>query len=242
MYQWDKIKVIGNYDTVVVGGGTAGAAAGIRAAKEGNRVLIVEKSLALGGAAVNALVNPMMESFVEHGEIFHEIERRLKEKGVTTRDGIMEYVQSTAEAKALVLEEMFLEYGGEILYDAVLTDCQVKDQKIEKIFVTTEEGVYAIEAEQFVDATGDAVLSRMAGVAYTAGDENDWSKSEPPKIPYSMWIFPRAASSPTKEPPSEQPYAAQICPPNSFFIYCSIFSVSSVIVGNSVCSVSSNPS
>ena len=65
MYQWDKIKVIGNYDTVVVGGGTAGAAAGIRAAKEGNRVLIVEKSLALGGAAVNALVNPMMESFVE---------------------------------------------------------------------------------------------------------------------------------------------------------------------------------
>ena len=168
MYQWDKIKVIGNYDTVVVGGGTAGAAAGIRAAKEGNRVLIVEKSLALGGAAVNALVNPMMESFVEHGEIFHEIERRLKEKGVTTRDGIMEYVHSTAEAKALVLEEMFLEYGGEILYDAVLTDCQVKDQKIEKIFVTTEEGVYAIEAEQFVDATGDAVLSRMAGVAYTA--------------------------------------------------------------------------
>lgn len=172
MYQWDKIKVIGNYDTVVVGGGTAGAAAGIRAAKEGNRVLIVEKSLALGGAAVNALVNPMMESFVEHGEIFHEIERRLKEKGVTTRDGIMEYVHSTAEAKALVLEEMFLEYGGGILYDAVLTDCQVKDQKIEKIFVTTKEGVYAIEAEQFVDATGDAVLSRMAGVAYTAGDEN----------------------------------------------------------------------
>ena len=57
-------------------------------------------------------------------------------------------------------------------YYAVLTDCQVKDQKIEKIFVTTEEGVYAIEAEQFVDATGDAVLSRMAGVAYTAGDEN----------------------------------------------------------------------
>ena len=33
MYQWDKIKVIGNYDTVVVGGGTAGAAAGIRAKK-----------------------------------------------------------------------------------------------------------------------------------------------------------------------------------------------------------------
>ena len=35
MYQWDKIKVIGNYDTVVVGGGTAGAAAeSVRQKKE----------------------------------------------------------------------------------------------------------------------------------------------------------------------------------------------------------------
>lgn len=172
MYQRDKLPTTEKYDTVVVGGGTAGAAVGISAAREGNKVLIVEKSLTLGGAAVNALVNPMMESFVAHGTIFYEIEKRLKEKGFTTRDGVMEYVYSTAEAKALVLEEMFTEYGGEILYDAVLTDCEVKDQKIRKIFVTTEGGVLAIEADQFVDATGDAVLSRMAGVDCNAGDEN----------------------------------------------------------------------
>ena len=83
------VPVIGSYDTVIVGGGTAGASAGISAAREGNKTIIVEKSLSLGGAAVGALVNPMMESFVIHEQNFYEIENRLKEKGASTRDGIM---------------------------------------------------------------------------------------------------------------------------------------------------------
>ena len=78
------VPVIGSYDTVIVGGGTAGASAGISAAREGNKTIIVEKSLSLGGAAVGALVNPMMESFVIHEQNFYEIENRLKEKGAST--------------------------------------------------------------------------------------------------------------------------------------------------------------
>lgn len=49
----------------------------------------------------------MMESFVIHEQNFYEIENRLKEKGASTRDGIMNYVYSTPENKASVLEEMF---------------------------------------------------------------------------------------------------------------------------------------
>lgn len=37
------VPVIGSYDTVIVGGGTAGASAGISAAREGNKTIIVEK-------------------------------------------------------------------------------------------------------------------------------------------------------------------------------------------------------
>lgn len=35
------VPVIGSYDTVIVGGGTAGASAGISAAREGNKTIIV---------------------------------------------------------------------------------------------------------------------------------------------------------------------------------------------------------
>ena len=49
-FKTEMIPVAGSYDTVIIGGGTAGAVCGIRAAREGNRVLIVEKGIALGGA------------------------------------------------------------------------------------------------------------------------------------------------------------------------------------------------
>lgn len=159
------------YDTIVVGGGTAGSICAIEAARGGNKVLVVEKSINLGGAAVNALVNPMMESFVKHESIFYEIEDRLKKKGKTTRDGIMEYVYASCEDKALVLEEMLLESNGEVLYDVTLSGCEVKDHKISSISVIGVEGEIKLFAKQFVDATGDALLSRMSGVKCNSGDD-----------------------------------------------------------------------
>ena len=48
------------YDLIVIGGGFAGVASAISAAKEGMRTLLVEKSNSLGGAATNCLVNPFM--------------------------------------------------------------------------------------------------------------------------------------------------------------------------------------
>ena len=171
-FKTEMIPVAGSYDTVIIGGGTAGAVCGIRAAREGNRVLIVEKGIALGGAPVQALVTPVMESFVPHEPLFLEIEDRLRKKGIETRDGIMEYVYSTPEARALVLEEMFREAGGEVLYDTVLCGIKKAERKITAVIVMSVDGLRAIKASQFVDATGDATLSRMAGVPVKAGDED----------------------------------------------------------------------
>ena len=48
------------FDVLVAGGGFAGAAAAIAAARQGARVILVEQYNCLGGAACNALVNPFM--------------------------------------------------------------------------------------------------------------------------------------------------------------------------------------
>ena len=48
------------YDVIVIGGGFAGTAAALAAAREGASVLLVEKGNCLGGAAVHSLVNPFM--------------------------------------------------------------------------------------------------------------------------------------------------------------------------------------
>lgn len=171
-----EVPVRGTYDTVVVGGGTAGASAAISAAREGNQVLVVERGVALGGTPVQALVSPMMPSWVPmHEENFRLIEQRLQARGLTTREdgGVMGYVWFTPEALAESLEDLLLEAGGETLYNATLVGC-VKNEdgsRVEAVVVATVEGLMALRARQFVDATGDAALSRAAGVPAEAGDD-----------------------------------------------------------------------
>ena len=76
------------YDVIVLGGGFAGIAAAIASAREGAKTLLVEKGNALGGAAVNCLVNPFMPystkingvvTELSQG-IFSEINHRLEKK------------------------------------------------------------------------------------------------------------------------------------------------------------------
>ena len=45
------------YDIVIVGGGTAGVAAAVGAAKAGAKTLLVERNAYLGGEATNSGVN-----------------------------------------------------------------------------------------------------------------------------------------------------------------------------------------
>ncbi len=47
-YLGRQLPLLGHYDTVVVGGGAAGAAAGIRCAIDGQKVLLVEKGSVSG--------------------------------------------------------------------------------------------------------------------------------------------------------------------------------------------------
>lgn len=49
-----------NYDVIVLGGGFTGCAAAIAAARQGVKVLLIEASGYLGGAASNCLIYPFM--------------------------------------------------------------------------------------------------------------------------------------------------------------------------------------
>ena len=49
------------YDLIVAGGGMTGVGAAVAAAREGMRVLLIEKNGCLGGAMATALVFPFMK-------------------------------------------------------------------------------------------------------------------------------------------------------------------------------------
>ena len=169
------------YEIVVVGGGFAGASAAIAAARQGKRVLLIEKYNSLGGAAVYDLVNPFMGNWTRDPErggaqtdlscgLFLEIVERMERldgarymAGITFNEEILKYVLNTMAAES----------GVQLLYQTYVTDVRVEDGRIVSLTVSNVGGRSEIHADCFIDATGDANLSHLAGCPYRVGREGD---------------------------------------------------------------------
>lgn len=182
-----NIPLYGEYDVVVVGGGTAGAIAAISAGQENLKTLVIEQFGSLGGSQTNALVNPIMPSFIKGNpitsSICDNIHKRMVELGCAVNDegprdrffdpnGFFNGTQLK-----VVLETMALEVGCDILYHTRLADVIKEDNKIKYIIIHNKNGFSAVEAKTFIDCTGDADLAYISGVQCNSGDANGVNSS-----------------------------------------------------------------
>ena len=170
------------YDVAVIGGGFAGFAAALSAARGGAKAIIIEKGNALGGAAVNNLVTPFMpyhttvdgKKLILSRGIFTEIREKLKAKrdeAITfTSLGEMSFLE---EDLKYILNETALEAGVDLLFHSYIFGVNKSGEKIESVRLATISGEVTIEADYFIDATGDAQLSFLAGCPTRLGREPD---------------------------------------------------------------------
>lgn len=180
-YGGRAVPVIGAYDVAVVGGGSAGSACAIRCAQLGLSVVVIDRYAMLGGSATNATVCPMMPTHVAHRGVFTQIERELRASGEATRDGTTAMLWFAPERLGMVYERLLTGSGGEVLYDATLVDVldapgadsatRPAPRRLRHLVVITAQGMVCVEAGVMVDASGDAVLARLAGVPTRSGDE-----------------------------------------------------------------------
>ena len=167
------------YDIIVAGGGFAGVAAAITAARRGADVLLIEKYNGLGGAAVNCLVMPFMhfwsvmpetrERRYLCGNLFLEIIEEMKK--VEDQGRIIN--EFDEEILKLVLNRMAIKAGVTLLFNSVVTEATVVDRKISKIKVYGKSMPMEFTADVFIDATGDAELSVLSGCETILGREKD---------------------------------------------------------------------
>ncbi len=173
-----------NYDLIVIGGGLSGVAASLSAKRAGLKVLLIEKSGALGGAMSNCLVYPFMrfwtndketnEKIFLSGGIFREMLNRQRDiyKILSDSGHTVEWEFSPEHFK-LMLDDMICQSGVDVLFHAHLCDVTTVNRAIKGVNVIAGSKKLYLEADFFIDTTGNGDLFCMAGCNYTLGRSKD---------------------------------------------------------------------
>lgn len=184
-----------HYDVAVLGGGPAGIAAAIRAARSGARTILIERYGFLGGMSTLALVYPWMTFHTAVGDqvikgIAQEIVDRLMQLGASPghlRDTVGFVYSLTPyhpEVYKVLAFDMLQEAGANLLLHSFVTDVEVQDQRITEVTVQNKSGRRRIAAKAFVDATGDGDVAFAAGAAWEQGNQS--KKVQPMTMKFRM--------------------------------------------------------
>ena len=164
-----EIPVVAEADVVVLGGGPAGVAAAVSAARNGVKTILLERYTFLGGLWTGGLVLPMLST---HGlspdnewtkviwGFSNEIYMRLKKMKMVVN---AKAPCVDPEACKYVLEQYCEESGVQIIYHSWASDALMSGDRIEAIFLETKSGPIAVKGKYFVDASGDGDLIAWSG-------------------------------------------------------------------------------
>ncbi|MFH0802412.1 MAG: FAD-dependent oxidoreductase [bacterium] len=164
---------------LVAGGGPAGVAAAIAAARLGAPVTLVERYGFLGGMGTAGLVHPWMSYYSGEkqlvGGIFAEIVGSLKNKQAfkdSSHLGLRHHCFDPEILKG-VLQDLALSAGVRLFLHTFLIGSDCSKGAVRSVRTASKSGVEELRADLFIDATGDADLAFLAGVPCEKGRPGD---------------------------------------------------------------------
>jgi hypothetical protein len=189
-----EIGIEDEVDVQVVGGGPAGVAAAVAAARNGARTRLVERYGFLGGNLTAGLVGPCMTSYSLDGReqlirgVFDEFVRRMEAMGGALHpsrtsagdaySGFIEYGHDKVtpfepEAAKVVAVEMCQEAGVELRLHSFAADTLVRDGRVTGVVAASKSGLALLPARVTVDCSADGDVAAAAGVPTEFGRDAD---------------------------------------------------------------------
>src|SRR5438445_13851528 len=178
-----QVPVYGEYEVAVLGGGPAGIAAAVAAARAGKRTLLIERYGFLGGMGTAAGVTNFCGL---HANVFGEMHRVVQ--GIASEllaridrlgglnaphlilGKILAQAYDTAAYK-IAADDLLGHHKVDILFHALGAGVAMRGaSRIDALMVETRAGRQAVRAEIFVDASGDGDLAACAGSRFELGD------------------------------------------------------------------------
>lgn len=176
-----------DYDIIVCGGGVAGVAAAVTASKQGDSVLLIEKSAMLGGLATQGLINLFVPMCNGRGKqiIFGLCEKWVRLSARYSYDTIPD-VWKNGEPQnptsvrysqryspyifALQLTEEIQTCGADLLFDCMACDPVMEGNVCKGIITESKGGTEYYGCKILIDVTGDCDVLRRGGVPVVVGE------------------------------------------------------------------------
>lgn len=178
-----QTAIHGEFDVVVLGGGPAGMAAAVAAARTGRTTLLVERYGFLGGMGTAAGVTNFCGLHANvHGEIrrvVHGVASDLLARidrlgGLNAPHALFGKTVAQAydtAAYKIAADGLMAGAGVNLLFHALAAGVVMDSpRRVKALLVETKSGRRAILGRCFVDASGDGDLAAWAGVPFDKGD------------------------------------------------------------------------
>ncbi|MGE5293830.1 MAG: FAD-dependent oxidoreductase, partial [Solirubrobacterales bacterium] len=164
------LPVLGEYDVVVVGGGTGGAPAGIAAARQGAKTLVMEYLHGLGGVGTMGLIGHYYYGYREG--FTKELDEGVAELGGQGEGKSIRGEPWNSQVKIEWYRRELRKAGADIWYGVLGCGAFVEGNRVKGVVVATPDGRGVVLAKAVVDATGSAVIAASAGAecVYTGGE------------------------------------------------------------------------
>jgi ribulose 1,5-bisphosphate synthetase/thiazole synthase len=178
-----QIPLYGEYEIAVLGGGPAGIASAVAAARAGRRTLLIERYGFLGGMGTAAGVTNFCGLHANvHGEMHRVVQgiatdllgRIDRLGGLNAPHLILGKILAQAydtPAYKIAADDLLAAHKVDILFHALGAGVVMQDEtRVNALMVETKAGRQAVRADIFIDCSGDGDLAAWAGARYEVGD------------------------------------------------------------------------
>ncbi|MBE2285762.1 MAG: FAD-dependent oxidoreductase [Prosthecobacter sp.] len=170
-----------NPDVLVIGGGSAGVAAAIAAARRGADTLLVERHAFFGGAGTASLVHsfcglydlpqtPEAAPQVANPGLPAELERELRAQGIAhgpLRMGKVDVLMHQPQRLALFFDQWCSRQANlKVLLHTKVIDARVESRHVAEVTLHCRGSTWKVRPRTIVDASGDAVLAAITNHAW----------------------------------------------------------------------------
>lgn len=190
-----ETPVAAEYDVIVAGGGASGLVAAVSAARAGARTALVERAGCLGGTGTQGMVAQWIGFYNGEtrviGGLPYELTQKVRELGGS--EGFDRYILAEATANPIPLvhfpfnpeiakiaaDEFAADAGVTIYLHSQVVRPLASERRVEGVIIENASGRSALRSAIVVDATGDALVARAAGIP-CKGEESELRKRRQP--------------------------------------------------------------